>query len=91
MATRPRFLTYLVLSVCALFATPFTFAAERPVSYLVAVLDDLQAPAMVRHQLTLAQWRTDSGTGAGLTTGGLRSESNHFVMSTVLPAVVLTS
>lgn len=87
----PRFLTYAFLAACALFGSQFASAIERPVSYLVRVLDDLQAPAMVRHQLTLVQWRTESGVGEGLHTGGLRSESNHFVMSTVLPAVVLTT
>ena len=87
----PRRVTYALLAAFALFGSQFASAIERPVSYLVAVLDDLQAPAMARHELTLAQWRSEHGTGAGLSTSGLRAESNHFVMSTVLPPLVLTT
>lgn len=83
-----RYLRYAFLGMLAAFAVPFASAVERPMSYLTAALGELQAPAMVRHRLTLAEWRSDHGVGAGLSTGGLRAESNHFVMSTIRPAAV---
>ena len=86
-----RYLRYAFLGVLALFGSQFASAVERPVAYLAHGWGNLQAPAMVRHQLTLAQWRSGSGVGEGLSTGGMRAESNHFVMSTVLPPVVLTT
>lgn len=82
-----RYLTCAFLGAMALFAT----AVERHVSYVIATLEDFPAPQMVRHQLTLAQWRTESGVGEGLSTGGLRAESNHFVQHSVRPAGILAT
>jgi hypothetical protein len=86
-----RYLRYAFLGLLAAFAVPFASALERPMSYLTSAVEDMQSPAMVRHQLTLAKWRSEHGVGAGLSTAGMRSESNHFVLSAILPAVVLTT
>lgn len=86
-----RYLRYAILGLLAAFVVPFASALERPAAYLASGWENLQAPAMVRHQLTLAQWQMGSGVGPGLSTGGMRSESNHFVLATILPELVVLS
>lgn len=41
--------------------------------------DDFPATSKLRFELTLAQWRNDSGVGEGISAGGLLKSSHHFM------------
>lgn len=41
--------------------------------------EDFPATSKLRFELTLAKWRESIGVGEGLSTGGLRKSSHHFM------------
>lgn len=86
-----RFMSYVALALCACFGSSFASAMDRPVSYIVSSLVDIgemHASALVRMDLTLADWRTGSESTTDSLTSNMRAESNHFVLTSVTPTGV---
>ena len=86
-----RFASYVALALCACFGSSFASAMERPISYLVSTFEsvgEMHSSAMARMELTLASWRTGSEAGSDSLKSNMRSESNHFVMVSAVPAGV---
>jgi hypothetical protein len=82
-----RCLSFIGLALAMCLGSFGAYAAERVDHVASFVLGDSQsfAAQSVKHDLTLAQWRTGSDTGSSHIKSNLIALSNHFGMTSAVP------
>lgn len=82
-----RCLSFIGLALTMCLGSFGAYAAERVDNVASFVLGDSRsfAAQSVKHDLTLAQWRTGSGVGPGHIKSNLIALSNHFGMTSAVP------
>lgn len=82
-----RFASYLCVALAMCFGS-FAAHAEERISYVVSASFNLvgsHADLYTKHDLTLAQWRTESQPGNEQVASNLIALSNHFGLTSAAP------